>query len=148
MIIKFSTSVFLLTCLAGPALAQSASSPSPMLHGNYCGPGNNAPLGPIDALDAACARHDACTPNGALASKSCNLRLQQEAALIARDPRQPQDVKAMAGFVSVGAAMMPSDESTQTETVAMPPSEDQVRRPQATRRTEHRVAFRHSATRD
>ena len=148
MIIKFSTSVFLLTCLAGPALAQSASPPSPMLHGNYCGPGNNAPLAPVDALDAACARHDACTPNGALASKACNLRLQQEAALIARDPRQPEDVKTMAGFVSAGAAMMPSDDSAQTETVAMPSLEDQVHRPKAIRRMKRHVAFHHSATRD
>jgi hypothetical protein len=54
-----------------------------LIHGNYCGPGNNAPLPPIDALDAACARHDACTPDGALAPKACNLRLQVDAERLA-----------------------------------------------------------------
>ncbi len=38
-----------------PALAQDRP-PALLIHGNYCGPGNNAPLPPIDALDAACAR--------------------------------------------------------------------------------------------
>jgi hypothetical protein len=33
-------------------------------------------------LDAACARHDACTPSGGLPSPACNARLQREAALI------------------------------------------------------------------
>ena len=76
--------------LAAPSYAQPAAfgGPKMLIHGNYCGPGNNAPLPPIDALDAACARHDACTPEGGLPTPACNLRLQQEAALIARDPRQ------------------------------------------------------------
>jgi RHS repeat-associated protein len=29
-------------------------------YGNYCGPGNNAPLDPIDDLDSACKVHDEC----------------------------------------------------------------------------------------
>jgi len=99
----------LAACLAGPALAQTASrtqGPALLVHGNYCGPGNNAPLAPIDALDAACARHDACTPDGGLPSRVCNLRLEREAARISRDPRQPDDLRAMAGLVSAGASMM------------------------------------------
>ena len=80
-----------------------------LLHGNYCGPGNNAPLAPTDALDAACARHDACTPDGALPSKACNLRLQVDAEQVAQDPSQPSDLRAMAGLVASGAAMMPFD---------------------------------------
>ncbi|WP_331296143.1 hypothetical protein, partial [Methylobacterium hispanicum] len=108
---------------ASPALAQSASlsgplgaplgshghGPTMLIHGNYCGPGNNAPRPPIDALDAACARHDACTPDGALPSRACNLRLEREAELISRDPRQPDDLRALAGLVAAGAAIMPVD---------------------------------------
>ncbi len=94
--------------LAAPALAQSGRPPAMLIHGNYCGPGNNAPLPPIDALDAACARHDACTPRGGMATAACNARLQREAALISRDPRQPEDVRDAAGFVAFAAGMMPS----------------------------------------
>ncbi|GJD33016.1 hypothetical protein PMNALOAF_4297 [Methylobacterium adhaesivum] len=95
-----------------PAAAQPAAGLNrPLLvHGNYCGPGNNAPLPPIDALDAACARHDACTPTGGLPSKACNLRLEREASAIARDPRQSPDLRAMAGLVSTSIAMLPSEE--------------------------------------
>lgn len=97
--------------LAGAAQAQPAAfgGPKMLVHGNYCGPGNNAPLPPIDALDAACARHDACTPNGGLPSQACNLRLQREATLISRDPRQPQDVRSMAGLVAASATLIPTD---------------------------------------
>ncbi|WCS26311.1 hypothetical protein LOK46_05605 [Methylobacterium sp. NMS14P] len=97
--------------LAGAAQAQPAAfgGPKMLIHGNYCGPGNNAPLPPIDALDAACARHDACTPQGGLPSQACNLRLQQEAALISRDPRQPDDVRSLAGLVAATATLIPSE---------------------------------------
>jgi hypothetical protein len=101
--------------LAVPAEAQPAAfgGPKILIHGNYCGPGNNAPLPPIDALDAACARHDACTPNGGLPSQACNLRLQQEATLISRDPRQPQDLRALAGFVAASATLIPTESGPQ-----------------------------------
>ena len=79
-----------------------------LLHGNYCGPGNNAPAAPVDVLDTACARHDACTPDGELPSKACNLRLQVDAERVASDPRQPEDLRMMAGLVATGAGMMPS----------------------------------------
>ncbi|MHB2208225.1 hypothetical protein [Methylobacterium sp. CM6257] len=103
--------LLLATCLSAPALAQSSGlqQPAALFHGNYCGIGNNAPLPPIDALDAACARHDACTPIGGLPSRACNLRLQWETDRISRDPRQPDDIRALAGFVSAGAALLPSD---------------------------------------
>src|SRR6476659_9619354 len=107
MIVKIAASFMLATCLVAPALAQSgprAHRPKLLIHGNYCGPGNNAPLPPIDALDAACARHDACTPDIGLPSKACNVRLEQEAAAVARDPRQPDDVRSLAGFVASFAA--------------------------------------------
>ena len=97
--------------LAVPADAQPAAfgGPKILIHGNYCGPGNNAPLPPIDALDAACARHDACTPEGGLPSPACNLRLQRDAALISRDPRQSQNLRSLAGLVAATATLIPSE---------------------------------------
>lgn len=90
--------------VSAPALAQTAG-PRPMLYGNYCGPGNNAPLPPIDALDAACMHHDACSPDQGLPTKSCNFRLEREAAAVSDDPREPDDVRAMAGMVSMFGSM-------------------------------------------
>ena len=113
----------LILALANPAHAQPGSyerAPSALFHGNYCGPGNNAPAAPIDALDAACARHDACTPGTGLASKACNLRLQHEAEAISRDPRQPSDLRALAGFVSVGMSMMTSARLAEPKTISRP----------------------------
>nr|WP_245298633.1 hypothetical protein [Methylobacterium platani] len=104
----FAVPLVLACGLAAPALAQSGRPPALLIHGNYCGPGNNAPLPPIDALDAACARHDACTPRGGMATAACNARLQREAELIARDPRQPEDLRDAAGFVAFAAGLMPS----------------------------------------
>lgn len=98
--------------LASPALAQSSPTtrpPAMLIHGNYCGPGNNAPLPPIDALDAACARHDACTPDGGLPAPACNARLRREASAIERDPRQLEELRSMAGMVAMGASLMASE---------------------------------------
>lgn len=107
MLFKLAAPLMFATCLASTAMVQPATArPAFLIHGNYCGPGNNAPLPPIDALDAACARHDACTPDDLLPTKSCNLRLEREAAEIANDPRQPNDLRSMAGFISMGASMM------------------------------------------
>ncbi|MCJ2019986.1 hypothetical protein MKK84_21560 [Methylobacterium sp. E-065] len=108
---RFTVPFILALGIALPAVAQDGQATrhaSMLIHGNYCGPGNNAPAAPIDALDAACARHDACTPTGALASPACNARLEHEADLIANDPRQPDDLRTLAGFVAAGAAMLPS----------------------------------------
>ena len=101
----------LFACCAAPALAEPGAfgEPKMLIHGNYCGPGNNAPRPPIDALDAACARHDACTPSGGLPSQACNLALQRDATLVSRDPRQPDDLRALAGFVAATATLIPSE---------------------------------------
>lgn len=108
MLYRTAVPLLLAIGIATPVLAEPGAmgGPKMLIHGNYCGPGNNAPLPPIDALDAACARHDACTPNGGMASRACNARLEREADVISRDPRQPADVRAMAGFVAAGAAML------------------------------------------
>ncbi len=96
--------------LAGASQAQPAAfgGPKMLIHGNYCGPGNNAPLPPIDALDAACARHDACTPQGGFPSRACNQRLQREAEMISRDPRIPEKERAMAEVIAMGAGAIPT----------------------------------------
>ena len=109
-VISLAAPVFLIAAWAAPSLAQPAANGGPklLIHGNYCGPGNNAPLPPIDALDAACARHDACTPDVGLPSKACNLRLEREAEAVARDPRQPDDVRSLADVVASFAASNPS----------------------------------------
>jgi hypothetical protein len=108
--ISVAVPIFLIASWAAPSLAQPGTNGAPkfLIHGNYCGPGNNAPLPPIDALDAACARHDACTPDVGLPSKACNLRLEREAEAVARDPRQPDDIRSLAGFVASFAASNPS----------------------------------------
>lgn len=112
--------------LSAPALAQSygLQQPAALIHGNYCGLGNNAPWPPIDALDAACARHDACSPTGGLPSRACNLRLWGETNRISRDPRQPDDIRALAGFIAAGAALLPFDPNAPTGrvTVGLPAS--------------------------
>lgn len=79
-----------------------------VFYGNYCGPGSRgAGLRPIDALDAACARHDACTPPpGALASCGCNARLQRVATAVAMSPRTPEDTRAAAQFIAEGAKLL------------------------------------------
>ncbi len=108
---RIITAILLAAGFVTPSLAQPVTAPARptiLIHGNYCGPGNNAPMAPVDALDAACARHDACTPNDGLPSKACNLRLQAEAERIADDPRQPPELRMVAGVVASGAAMMPS----------------------------------------
>ncbi|MER2265454.1 hypothetical protein [Methylobacterium oxalidis] len=76
---KMATPLLLALFLTSPAIAQSGTTywgePALLPHGNYCGVGNNAPLSSIDALDAACARHDACTLAGGLPSRARSLRL-------------------------------------------------------------------------
>lgn len=79
-----------------------------LIHGNYCGPGNRAPLAPIDALDRACMHHDACSPpRGRVAACACNDRLNREAALIADDPGEAQTVRDTAEFIAGTALALP-----------------------------------------
>ena len=95
--------------LAGSPIAHAQGS-ALLIYGNYCGPGNNAPLPPIDALDAACAHHDACTPDrdsGLLPTCGCNRRLQIEAGAVARNPYTPSETRQTAQFISNFATAMP-----------------------------------------
>jgi hypothetical protein len=93
---------------AVPAMAEQGSmgEPKMLIHGNYCGPGNNSPLPPIDALDAACKRHDACTPDGSMPSHACNARLESEADAISRDEKYPSGLRTLAAMIASGAEML------------------------------------------
>lgn len=99
---KVAAPLLLSVCWAGSAMAEPSvvGGQTLLVYGNYCGMGNNAPSLPIDALDAACSRHDECTPDDDLPTKACNLRLEREAQSIALDPRQPGDVRVMASLVA------------------------------------------------
>ena len=92
-------------------LAQSCGLwwPKNIFNDKYCGLCSSAPLLPIDTLDVACARHDTCSPVGRLPSKACNKRLQWDTDRISRDPRRLDNVRALADFVSAGAALVPFD---------------------------------------
>lgn len=74
-----------------------------VFHGNYCGTGNRAGSDPIDALDVACMRHDACTPTGQVQSCACNARLAKEAGAVARDSRQPAEIRSLATLTATAA---------------------------------------------
>jgi hypothetical protein len=84
-----------------------------LIHGNFCGPGNRGPgYPPVDALDLACARHDACSPplaSGRLPTCACHDRLHAEADLVARDPGTPRSLRDTARFVSDFALALPCD---------------------------------------
>ena len=107
-------------CLAGlPVRAQELPKidlqrGALLIHGNFCGPGNRGPgHPPIDALDLACAHHDACTPSplsGRLPRCSCHDRLHDEAGLVAQDPETPASVRQTAQFISDGALALPCDD--------------------------------------
>ncbi|UPK07521.1 hypothetical protein [Bradyrhizobium sp. 170] len=77
-----------------------------LFHGNYCGPGSRPGARPVDALDAACMRHDACGRFNALPSCACNARLQYEAAAIARNPAQRPDIQFLASITAAVAGLL------------------------------------------
>ena len=104
--------------MAAPALHGQELVPMPggsgfLIYGNYCGPGNRGPrFRPVDALDQACAHHDACWPSApaALPTCACNARLHTEAGLVARDPRAPARTRETARFISDVAAAIPCED--------------------------------------
>ena len=96
---------------AMPAAHAQGTPDAFLIYGNFCGPGNRGPgYPPIDALDLACAHHDACSPDmstGALPTCRCNRRLQVEASTVAGDPRMPERTRQMAQFISRFASGSP-----------------------------------------
>ncbi len=89
----------------------STTDGSMVFYGNYCGPGSRgAGRPPIDALDAACMRHDACSPPAGtgLPSCGCNARLSREAAMVARTPRRISDeTRVAAKFIAESSRAIP-----------------------------------------
>jgi hypothetical protein len=93
----------------GRQLVQNGPNIDPgagLIHGNYCGVGSRPGTRPVDALDAACMHHDACTRSGGLPTCSCNARLQQEADAVARNPAQPPDIQFLASLTAAAAALL------------------------------------------
>lgn len=84
-----------------------------LIYGNFCGPGNRGPgYKPIDALDRACAHHDACSADlssGLLTTCTCNRRLEVEAGAVSRDPRAPAHTRETAQFIADFAAALPCE---------------------------------------
>lgn len=77
-----------------------------LIHGNYCGIGNRPGAPPVDALDAACMRHDACTHTNDLPSCRCDDRLRAEADEIAHDPASRPEIVALATAMSASMAVL------------------------------------------
>ena len=77
-----------------------------LIHGNYCGIGNRPGAPPIDALDAACMRHDACTHTNDLPSCRCDDRLRAEADEIAHDPATPAEIAALATATAASMTLL------------------------------------------
>ena len=77
-----------------------------LIHGNYCGIGNRPGAAPIDDLDAACMRHDACTHTGSIPNCRCDDRLRAEATEIAKDSAIRPDVRAIAAATAAGMAVL------------------------------------------
>ena len=99
---------------AVPGLSGGQNPVEPLMHGalvyhgNYCGPGNKGVHpAPVDALDAACMRHDACVKDFQVPSCGCNARLAEEAAAVAADADAPLDEREAAGFTAQGAKALP-----------------------------------------
>lgn len=117
-----------------PASAARAASNNPavatdgatLIHGNYCGAGNRPGTPPIDALDLACMNHDACTPTGGIPTCDCNARLRDEAAAVARDPRQAPELQSLASLTAAAAAMMICKPLISAAAPATPPAVDQA----------------------
>ena len=77
-----------------------------LIYGNYCGIGNRPRAAPVDELDAACMRHDACTHTGNLPSCTCDEHLQGEATAIAADESRPKKMRALAGAMAASMAVL------------------------------------------
>lgn len=111
MLVAFGSLVCALSVSAVPD-AQAQTRPDAFLiYGNFCGPGNRGPgYPPIDALDLACAHHDACSPDmstGVLPTCRCNRRLQVEAGVVAGNPRMPETTRQTAKFIADFASASP-----------------------------------------
>ncbi len=99
--------------LAGPVRAEGSLPVSVPVYGNWCGPGYPASPWragpPVDPLDAACMRHDACTAARGRFDCGCDLALMAELRstpwpnpVIARNARAIHDAIAVTPCDSPG----------------------------------------------
>ncbi len=107
----FALSLLLGACLTAIGSTGRAAEPddgSQLIYGNYCGKGQRGvnPK-PIDALDAACARHDACTPDVGMPACGCHARLRREARQAAYQPGTSDYTRNTALFISEFITMLP-----------------------------------------
>ena len=78
-----------------------------LFHGNYCGAGQRgSDLPPVDALDAACQRHDACYDAAGHRSCACDGVLRREAAAVSERPTVSLQVRQRALSVAEAADAM------------------------------------------
>lgn len=78
-----------------------------LFHGNYCGKGQRGEgLAPIDALDAACMRHDACYGTAGYSSCNCDATLRREATAVSDDPSVSLETRRRALSVTQATAAM------------------------------------------
>lgn len=78
-----------------------------LFHGNYCGKGQRGEgLPAIDALDAACQRHDACYEASGYSSCACDATLKREAGVVADSPQVSLEVRRRALSVVEATAAM------------------------------------------
>jgi hypothetical protein len=79
-----------------------------LYHGNYCGRGSRGAdlLSPVDDLDAACMRHDACYTGASYPSCGCDRALTREAVAIADSSVYSRELRARAGTIAEAASTM------------------------------------------
>lgn len=78
-----------------------------LFHGNYCGTGQRGEgLPPIDALDAACMRHDACYDAAGYSSCACDATLKREAASVSDAPGASLETRRRALSVTQATVAM------------------------------------------
>jgi hypothetical protein len=78
-----------------------------LFHGNYCGRGQRGEgLPPIDDLDAACMRHDACYDAAGRPSCACDAALKREASVVADSESASLEVRRRALSVVEATAAM------------------------------------------
>ena len=104
----------LLSIPLAPAASLAQSGPAPaedpvvIVHGNHCGWGTRgAHLRPVDALDAACRRHDRCWARVGPHACACHEALAAEAGAIAQDAEASSGLREKAWTISALFQVLP-----------------------------------------
>lgn len=87
--------------------AEEAITGADLYHGNYCGKGDRGPgRPPVDELDAACMRHDACYDERGRGSCACDKQLGREALAVSEMKALSRELRARAAAVAEAASLM------------------------------------------